>query len=105
MFAWQTIRAATQPDPAATQWRVAGVDWRRHRYSHSAPDHAVTIEVYRLDHGEGREAWSIMVVVEHWWDERHRTLRDQLWATHLAGSRFRIAEWIDRQAKVLVGSR
>jgi hypothetical protein len=46
-----------------------------------------------------------MVVVEHWWDERHRTLHDQLWATHLAGSRFRIAEWIDRQAKVLVGSR
>jgi len=105
LFAWQTIRTATQPNPEATTWRVAGVRWSRHRYSHSAPDHIVTIEVHRLDCLERREAWSIMVVAEHWWDERHKPLRNNLWATHLSGSRICIAEWIDQQARALDRSR
>ena len=101
MFAWQTIRAATQPGPEATSWQVAGVRWRRHRYSHAAPDHTVTIEVHRLDCSEGRESWSIMIVSEHWWDEHHKPLRNNLWAMHLSGSRFRVEEWMTVQAKAL----
>lgn len=99
MFAWQSIRAATQPDHEATEWNVAGVRWRRSRYSLAGPDHATAIEVYRLDCAGGREAWSVMVIVEHWWDERHKPLRNQIWATHLSGSKFRIAEWIAQQGK------
>jgi hypothetical protein len=29
LFAWHAIRAATQPAPEATTWRVAGVRWSR----------------------------------------------------------------------------
>lgn len=101
LFAWQAIRAATQPSPEATTWRVAGVRWCRHRYSHTAPDHAVTVEAYRLDCIEGKDMWGIMVAIENWWDERHKLLRNHLWATHVCGSRLCIAEWIDRQARAL----
>jgi hypothetical protein len=101
LFAWQAIRAATQPDPEATTWRVGGVRWRRHRYSHAAPDHAVTVEVHRLDHEDAKDRWSVMVIAEHWWDERHKPLRDNLWATHVAGSRDSVAAWFDKEAKSL----
>jgi len=60
----------------------------------------MTVEVHRLDHSDGKDAWSVMVVVEHWWDERHKLLRNNLWATQLSGSRLRVAEWFDRQARV-----
>jgi hypothetical protein len=101
LFAWQTIRAATQPGPEATRWRVGDVHWCRHRYSHAAPDHSLTIEVHRLDCAGRGEAWSVMVVAEHWWDERHKPLRNHLWATPLSGSHPRIAEWIEAQARAL----
>lgn len=99
MFAWQAIRAATQPNPEATAWQVGDVRWQRHRHSHAAPDHAMTIEVYRLDSVGGPDQWSVMVVSEHWWDERHVPLRNHLWATHLAGSRARVEEWIMRESR------
>jgi hypothetical protein len=100
IFAWQTIRAATQPDPEATQWQVAGVRWRRSRYSFMGPDHATAIEVHRLDCADGRDAWSLMVVAEHWWDERRKPLRsNHIWATHLSGSRLQVADWIAQQGK------
>ena len=38
MFAWQSIRAATQPGPEATSWQVDDVRWRRHRFRRAAPD-------------------------------------------------------------------
>ncbi len=101
MFAWQSIKAATQPSPEATSWQVDDVRWRRHRYSHTAPDHTVTIEVYRLDRHQGRAPWSLMIVYEHWWDEHHKPLRSNLWATHLAGSRSGVEEWITGRAKTL----
>jgi hypothetical protein len=101
MFAWQTIRAATQPSPEATSWQVDGVEWRRHRYSHTAPDHIVTIEVFRLDLAHGHDPWSIMIVYEHWWDGRHKPLRDNLWATQLTGSRAGVEEWVMGRAKSL----
>ena len=99
MHAWQIIRAATQPSPEATEWEVAGVRWRRYRLSHAAPAYAATMDVHRLDHGKGREAWSVLVVIEHWWDERHRLLRDQSWAVHVCGPRPQIAEWIACQSR------
>lgn len=105
MFAWQTIRAATQPNPEATVWQVADVQWSRCRYSHATPGHTVTIEVHRLDHTGGRDAWSLMVAAEHWWDEHHKPLRNHLWATHVSGSRQRIAEWIDHQGRIFDRSR
>lgn len=104
LFAWQAIRSATQPDADATAWTIEGVRWCRHRYSHKAPDHAVTIEIHRLDSTGARQGWSLMVVAEHWWDERHKPVRDALWATHLAGSRLLIADWIERQAAKLENS-
>lgn len=101
LHAWQIIRAATQPGPEAMAWQVAGAQWRRHRSSLAAPDHALAIEVHRLDHTDFDEPWSLMVVAEHWWDERRNPLRNHVWATYLSGSRQHIVEWIERQAAEL----
>jgi hypothetical protein len=105
LFAWQTIRAATQPHAEATLWHVAGVRWTRHRYSNAGPGHAVSIEVHRLDCADRSADWSVMVVAEHWWDERHKPLRNNLWATLLSGSRTRATEWIDQQSRSLDRNR
>ena len=105
LFAWQAILAASQPTPEATTWRVAGVRWSRHRCSHAAPDHSFTVEVHRLDLEDPHYRWSVMVVTEHWWDERHNPLRTHLWATHLSGSKERIVEWFETQARSLEKSR
>ncbi len=40
-----------------------------------------------------------MVVSEHWWDERHNPPRTHVWATHLFGSKVRIAERFETQAR------
>jgi len=101
LFAWQAIRAASQPAPEATAWHVAGVRWSRHRCSHAAPDHSFTVEVHRLDQEDPRNRWSVMVVTEHWWDERHNPLRTHVWATHLSGSKERIVAWFEVQARSL----
>ena len=69
LFAWQAIRAATQPAPEATTWRVAGVRWSRHRLSQAGPEHSFSVEVHRLDHEDPHHRWGVMVVTEHWWDE------------------------------------
>jgi hypothetical protein len=99
LFAWQRIRAATQPSPETGSWQVSGVKWHRHRYSHSAPDHAVTVEVHRLNHAGAGTSWSLMVVSEHWWDEQRHPVRNHLWAAHISGSRQHAADWIAAQAK------
>lgn len=104
LFAWQAIRAATQPAPEATTWRVAGVRWSRHRLSHAGPDHSFTVEAHRLDLEDSRHGWSVMVVTEHWWDEHHHPLRNHTWATHLSGSKERIAAWFEGQARSLESS-
>ncbi|HVV92533.1 MAG TPA: hypothetical protein VHD15_03835 [Hyphomicrobiales bacterium] len=105
LFAWQMIRAATQPDPEATRWSVGAVEWQRHRYSLAAPDHAAVVEVHRLDSRPAGERWSIMVVSEHWWDEKHQPLRKQLWTTHVSGSRARILEWIRQEGRAIEAKR
>jgi hypothetical protein len=105
LYGWETIRAATQPNPEATTWRVGGVRWRRHRYNLVTPDHAVTLEVHRLDSTEGSDTWSLMVVHEYWWDERHKRVRNNLWASHLAGSRLRLADWMAHQGRTIDKSR
>lgn len=97
LFAWQRIRAATQPGPEAGFWQVSGIDWRRYRYSHTTPDHSLVVEVHSLQSAAPR--WKIMVVTEHWWDDRRNPIRNQLWSTLVSGSRLQAADWIMTQAR------
>jgi hypothetical protein len=106
LYCWQVLKAATQPDPEATTWRVGDVEWRRGRHSIRTPDYAVALDVCRLDRrrggGErGGGEWSVMIIGESWWDEHRRLLRYQLWATHLSGDRNAITAWIEQQAEAL----
>ncbi len=99
LYAWQAIRAATQPGPEASLWQVGEVAWRRHRVSHSCPDFAVVNDVHRLDHSGKNRGWSLLVVSETWWNNNHEVIRSQIWAAHLAGPRQLIQSWMMQQAE------
>jgi hypothetical protein len=98
---WQMVKAATQPGPQATAWRVGDVEWRRSRHSITTPDHAAALEIHRLDRHRAGGSWSVMIVVESWWDDRQRLVRSQVWASHLSGDRNAITGWIEEQAAAL----
>ncbi len=100
LFAWQMLKAASQPGPEATTWRVGDVEWRRSRQSVTTPDYAVTLDIHRLNR-RGVGSWSVLVVTESWWDDRQTLIRSQLWATHLSGDRDTITGWLDEQAAAL----
>ena len=102
---WHIVKAASQPGPQATSWRVCDVEWRRSRHSITTPDHATALDVHRLDRRRTGGAWSVMIVVESWWDERQRLVRSQEWASHLSGDRDAITRWIDEQAAALTTVR
>jgi hypothetical protein len=59
------------------------------------------VEVHRLDLDDLRHRWSVMVVSEHWWDEGRKPLRTHIWATHLSGSKQRIVDWFENQARLI----
>jgi hypothetical protein len=101
LYAWQMLKAASQPGPQATAWRVGDVEWRRSRHSITTPDYVTTLDIHRLDYHHGGTSWSVMVVAESWWDERQTLIRSQVWATHLAGDRNAISRWMDGQATAL----
>ena len=101
LFAWQRIRAATQPGPEAAFWQVSDIDWHRYRYSHMTPDHSVLVEVHSLESVTTGSRWKIIVVAEHWWDDRRNSIRNQLWSTLVSGSRLQATDWIIAQARSL----
>jgi hypothetical protein len=98
LHAWQRIRTASQPDPDAMIWKIGDVVCRRHRHSLMCPDHRIIVDVCHLEHGGGGAYWHVIVTAEHWWDNRRAPIRDQLWASHLAGSREHALSWFLEKA-------
>jgi hypothetical protein len=105
LHAWRRIRAETQPDPEAMTWRIGEVLCRRHRHSLMGPDHRVILDICHLQMAGKGAIWEVIVATEHWWDSRRAVIRDQLWASHLTGSRERALAWfIDTAASLDRGS-
>ena len=98
LFAWQVIRAATQPGPEATVWHIGEALCRRYRHSLTTPDHRVVLDVCHIEQSGVRGGWRVMVTSETWWDDRRGVLRTQLWASHTAGSRDRALAWMAAEA-------
>jgi hypothetical protein len=101
LFAWQRIRAESQPDPEAMAWRIGDVACRRYRHSFMAPDHRVILDIFHVEQSGGTIHWHVIVAAEDWWDSRHAVIRNQLWASHLSGSRERILAWFSDRAAAL----
>ena len=99
LHAWQTLRAASQPGPEASSWRVGAVTWRRTRLSQSCADFSVVQDAYTLEHPGPGARWGLLVVMETWWDPGHRVIRSQVWATQLSGSKTALQDWIRTEAK------
>lgn len=99
LFAWQAIRAATQPHAEAMAWDIDGVSCRRHRHSLGCPDHLLSVDAYHVGRFEGRGRWRVLICTENWWDETRKAIRHQAWATLLYGSRQDVMGWFKDSAK------
>ena len=98
---WQILYRASSPHPGQTRWRVGDVDWCKERHSFSGPDYAVTMEVHCLRSPRSTSRpWSLMVVTEHWWDDRGEPLKSASWARVTSGNPREIAAWLRTQDHV-----
>ena len=98
LFAWQAIRAASQPGPECMAWQVGTVSCRRSRHSLAQADYTVVLDVVLVSSPAAEGTWSVMVTTENWWDNRHRPVRSQVWASHLGGPREAVLSWFRIQA-------
>lgn len=96
---WQSLRAASQPAPEATMWRIGQVTWQRHRTSLLNPGFSMVQEVYQLEHSGTGAHWCVLVVSETWWGPGKRVLRSQLWASHVSGSKLAAQQWLRDEMK------
>ncbi len=92
---WQIIYRATCPDAAQARWRAGDVDWCKDRHTFTGGDYAFSMDVHTLRRSasDGRD-WVLMVVVEHWWDQKQEILRSLTWARAVKGSPHVIAAWL-----------
>jgi hypothetical protein len=98
LFAWQTIRAASQPGPEATIWHIGDATCRRDRHSITTPDHHIVLEICHIEQATTKGPWHFMVTSETWWDSHQRVLRSQLWAAYVGGSKEQAVAWLKREA-------
>jgi len=91
---WQIVHRATMPGADAEHWRVSEVDWHRQRHAYTGADYSFTIEVHKLASARAEASWSLIVVVEHWWQSNKVPLRTTTWARRLSGSSAAIMSWV-----------
>lgn len=96
---WQILYRATCPSATGTHWRIGDVGWRKERLSFSGTDYAVTLEIHHLRSSAGAP-WTLMVAMEHWWDEKGEPLKATNWARVIRGNPKTIIAWLQRQEKV-----
>lgn len=100
LFAWQIIRAASQPTPEATMWHIGDVTCRRDRHSITTPDHHIVLDICHIEQATPKCRWHVIVTGETWWDSHQRVLRSQLWAAYVSGSKEQALAWLKREAAV-----
>ena len=92
---WQIIHRATIPSPDCERWQVSGVDWHRQRHAFLGGGYSFTVEVHALEFtGDNKAPWSLMVVMEHWWQCDREPLRTTTWARRLSGNSGAIMRWM-----------
>jgi hypothetical protein len=82
-------------------WQPKGVEWRKTRHSFAGLDHSFSVEVHSLSSTAAKTPWSVVVVVEHWWDTHGKPLKSATWAHRVKGSSQAIADWCTAQAAAL----
>ncbi len=92
---WHIVQRATMPTPESVCWEVAGVEWRRERHAFTGGAYSFAVEVHTLASlTRDKAAWSLMVVVEHWWASGRKALKTTTWVRRLSGSSATIFAWV-----------
>jgi len=97
------IVAASNPDRDIDAWRVADVDWRRHRIVNWSAEISFQIETHCLSR-RGREPWRLVFVHETWWEEtRRKAVRNIHWVRLQSGTRKDVLKWFKTREDELDG--
>jgi len=97
------VSMATCPAPQINSWEVAGTTWRRDRHSYYGQTYSFQCDVYTVTHA-GRKSWSLLQVVETWWDEARTTVvRNTHWGRLLHGNKEDVFSWFRDQEESLQG--
>lgn len=89
-------------DLSRATWQHRGKTWTKERHTFSSTACGFALDVYRIEHAQA-DAWTLLVVHEHWWDSRGATIRSSHWAKHLAGSRTKALGWLRDESQRLAG--
>ena len=96
---WRALYHESNPGPTIDRWQYDGIDWVRETCRIGMRDYAFHIETHILTHhGKGPATWSLLVVVERWWQpDRQDAMRTTEWRRLLKGRDNQVIGWFDRQ--------
>jgi hypothetical protein len=96
---WRALYHQSNPGPTIDRWQLDGVEWVRETYRVGAREYAFHIETHLLTHhGGDPDPWSLLVVVERWWQRgRQDALKTSEWRQVLQGRDKQVLHWFERQ--------
>jgi hypothetical protein len=98
---FERILSDENPGLKLDRWSKNGVNWERGRHSFTGPVYGFTLDSFVASKG-GRNAWSLLVMKEHWWADRHgESVKSQQWAKPLRGDRQHIFAWLSERKRAL----
>lgn len=100
LAAWRMMCNASNPGLTRDRWTCDDVDWVRETHAFTGPEIAFRVETHTLTlKRRDRVAWSLLVVVEHWWvPGKTAALKSVEWCRPLAGSSRQILAWFQERA-------
>lgn len=96
---WRALYYESNPGPTIDRWQYDGVDWVRETYRVGTRDVAFHIETHILTHhGKGSASWTLLVVLERWWQPGQQdAMKTTEWRRLLKGRDKQVMGWFDRQ--------
>ncbi len=97
---WRALLNESNPGLKRDRWTCGDLDWERESHAFSGPAYAFRCEAHTLTLRRGtRVAWSLLVVVEHWWRPGGPgDVRESEWCRPLVGTGKQIVAWFRERA-------
>jgi hypothetical protein len=77
------------------EWSIRGVDCRRERHSHSAPDYSFDLDILNLRAKGGTGGrWEVFIVSEFWRSASGSSMHSPKWRKLVSGKPTDVLRWI-----------
>ena len=98
---FEQILRSDNPGLKLDRWSKHGINWERTKHSYTGSAYGFILDSF-LAVRSGRNAWSLLILKEHWWAGSHGdAVKSQQWAKPLTGQRRHIFGWFaERKASL-----